>query len=134
MTFLGCLRFCKRCLESWFLWLGIKIGFMIFLLNIYYLSFIHELSSTNVTLITSYMCWFMCKRHWKHCYVKCVENDSRKLENTCKKKPKHILVPSQRYHDSRHILQNPKVPRNIMGFSHRAQTFTFLNHLSWDSL
>ena len=44
-----------------------------------------------------------------------------------------ILVPSQRYQDSRHILQNPKVPRNVMGFSNRAKTFTPLNYLSSDS-
>ena len=76
------------------------------------------------------MCLFMCKRHLKYCYVKCLENNSRKkskLQNTCKKKPKHILDPSQRYQDSRHILQNPKVPRNVMGFSNNAQTFTSPN-------
>ena len=46
----------------------------------YHLPFHPELSSTNVTSIISYMCLFMCKRHLKHCYVKCVENDSRKKE------------------------------------------------------
>ena len=35
-----------------------------------------------------------------------------------------IWVPSQGYKDSRHLLQNPKVPRNVMGFSNRAQRFT----------
>ena len=38
-----------------------------------------------------------------------------------------ILVPSQRYQDSKHLLQNPKVPRSVMGFSNRAKTFTPLN-------
>ena len=34
------------------------------------------------------MCLVMCKRRLKHCYVKCVENDSRKRKKsqyTCKK-------------------------------------------------
>ena len=26
---------------------------------------------------------------------------------------KHILLPDQRYQDSRHLLQNPKVPKNV---------------------
>ena len=46
------------------------------------------------------------------------------------KKHEHTLVPSQRYQDSRHLLQNPKVPKNVMGFNNRAQTFTPLNYLS----
>ena len=38
------------------------------------------------------MCLFMCKRHLKHCYIKCVENKSRKKGNrkTHAKKHKHI--------------------------------------------
>ena len=35
-----------------------------------------------------------------------------------------ILVTSQRYQDSRHLLQNLKVPENVMGFSNHAQRFT----------
>ena len=51
-----------------------------------------------------------------------------------KKEEKNIvLVPSQRYQDSRHLLQNPKVPRNVMGFSNRAQRFTGPNYLDVDS-
>jgi hypothetical protein len=49
-----------------------------------------------------------------------------KKEN-CKthdKKHKHILVPSQSYQDSRHLLQNQAVPNYVMGFSNRAQRFT----------
>ena len=49
---------------------------------------------------------------------------------TLAKKQKHILVPSQRYQDTRHLLQNPKVPRKVMGFSNREQTFTPLYCLS----
>ena len=44
----------------------------------FHLPFYPELSSLNGTCITSYLCLFMCKRHLKHYYVKCVENDSRK--------------------------------------------------------
>ena len=49
------------------------------------------------------------------------------------KKLKHGLVPSERYKDSRHLLLNAKVPKNVMGFSMRAQTFTPLSYLSRDS-
>ena len=41
-----------------------------------------------------------------------------------------ILVPSQRYQDSRHLLQNP---RSAMGFSNCAQKFTGSNYLDVDS-
>ena len=44
-----------------------------------------------------------------------------------------ILVPSQRYKDSRHLLQNPKVPKTVMAFSNRAQRFTGSNYLDVDS-
>ena len=102
----------------------------------YHLPFHPELSSTNVTSIISYMCLFMCKKHLKHYYVKCVtwfKKRKEKYQNTCKKNHKHILIPSQRYQESRNLLLNPKVPKNVMGFSNRAQTFTPLNYLSWDS-
>ena len=49
------------------------------------------------------------------------------------KKHKHILVPSQRYQDSRHFLQNPTVPNYVIGFSNRAQRFTGSNYLDVDS-
>ena len=45
----------------------------------------------------------------------------------------NISVPSQRYEDSRHLLQNPKVPRSVMGFRNRAQRFTGSNYLDVDS-
>ena len=68
----------------------------------------------------------MCKIHLEHFYVKCVDNDSRKEKKikTHAKKHNQILVPSQRYQDSRHILQNPKVHRKVIDFSNCAQTFT----------
>ena len=44
-----------------------------------------------------------------------------------------ILVPNQRYQDSRHLLKNPKVPRSVMGFSNRTQRFTGSNYLDVDS-
>ena len=46
-----------------------------------YLPFHPELSSTNVTYITLFMCLFMCKRHFKHCYVKCLGNNSRMVKD-----------------------------------------------------
>ena len=102
----------------------------------HHLPFLPELSSTNVTYITSFMCLFMCKRNWEHCHVKYVENYSRKKGN-CKthaKKHKYILVPSQNNHDSRHLLQNPKVPRNVIGVLNPAHKFSSFNYLSSDSL
>ena len=51
-------------------------------------------------------------------------------KNIYKKSLTIILVPSQRYPDSRHLLQNPKVLRDVMGFSNRGQRFTLLNYLS----
>ena len=44
-----------------------------------------------------------------------------------------ISVPSQRYQDSRHLLQNPKVARSVMGFSNRTQRFTGSIYLDVDS-
>ena len=32
-----------------------------------------------------------------------------------KKSINNMLVPSQRHKDSKHLLQNPKVPKNVMG-------------------
>ena len=43
-----------------------------------------------------------------------------------------FLVHSQRYPDSRHILQNPKVPMDVMGFSNLAQRLTGPNYLDVD--
>ena len=46
---------------------------------------------------------------------------------------KNIYRPSQIYQDSRHLLQNPKVPRSVMGFSNRLHRFTESNYLVVDS-
>ena len=57
----------------------------------------------------------------------------KEIAKHMQKKHKHILVPSQRYQDSRHLLQNPTVPNYVMGFSNRAQRFTGSNYLDVDS-
>ena len=44
-----------------------------------------------------------------------------------------ISVPSQRYKYSRHLSQNPKVPRKVLGFSNCAQIFTGSNYLDVNS-
>ena len=49
------------------------------------------------------------------------------------KRHKHILVPSQRYQDSRHLLQNPTDLNYVMSFSNRAQRFTGSNYLDVDN-
>ena len=53
---------------------------------------------------------------------------------------KHIGEKANAYFGSqsnisnfRHLLQNPKVPKNIMGFSNHAQRFTAPNDLDVDS-
>ena len=62
-----------------------------------------------------------------------VQDEMADEKTFTKKNIKIILVPSQRYKDSGHILQNPKIPRNVMGFSNRAQRFTGSNYLDVDS-
>ena len=56
--------------------------------------------------------------------------EKKEIAKHMQKKHKHVLVPSERYQDSRHLLQKAKVPKNVMGFSNRAQTFTPPNYLS----
>ena len=75
----------------------------VFCVDVFHLPYYSELSFTNLTYMASYMCLLMCKRHWKHCHVKCVEKYSRKKKENCKKNM-HILVSSQRYQDSKHLL------------------------------
>ena len=64
------------------------------------------------------MCLFMCKKHLKHCNVKCVQN---------------IKKNAQAYFGSGHLLQNPTVPTYAMGFSYHTQRFTGPNYLGVDS-
>ena len=49
MTFLGTLGFCKRCLESWYLWLGTKICLCFFGMCFAIYSFLLESFSTHLT-------------------------------------------------------------------------------------
>ena len=48
-------------------------------------------------------------------------------------KHKHILVPGRRYQDSRHLLQNPKVSKSVMGFNNHAQRSTPPYYLDVDN-
>ena len=48
-------------------------------------------------------------------------------------KHKHFLVPGRRYRDSRHLLQNPKAPKNVMGFINRIQRSTPPYYLDVDN-
>ena len=45
----------------------------------------------------------------------------------------HVLVPRQRYKDSRHLLQNPKVSKSVMGFNNYAQRSTPPYYLDVDN-
>ena len=59
--------------------------------------------------------------------------EKEEISNQMRKQHNDILVPSQRYQDSRHLLQNPTYPNYVMGFSNRAQRFTGYNYLDVDS-
>ena len=78
MTFLATLGFLKKMSGILISLTGNQNNVYAFFVNVFYILFHLELSSTNVTYITSFMCLFMCKRHLKHCYVNCVENNTRK--------------------------------------------------------
>ena len=67
----------------------------------------------------------MCGKYFKR---------KHRIAKHMKIKHKHILVPGQRYQDSRHLLQNPKVPKNIMGFNNHAQRSTTPYYLELDNL
>ena len=62
-----------------------------------------------------------------------VQDEMVDEKNIYKKTINIILVPSQRYQVSRHLLQSPKGPRIVMDFSNRAQRFTGSNYLDVDS-
>ena len=59
--------------------------------------------------------------------------EKKEIAKHMQKNHKHILVPSQRYQDSRHLLQNPRGPNYVMSFSNCAQRFTESNYLDVDS-
>ena len=48
-------------------------------------------------------------------------------------KNNHILFPGQRYQDSRRLLQNPKVSKNVIGFNNHAHRFTPPYYLDVDN-
>ena len=66
----------------------------------------------------------MCRK-----YVKRIHRIGKHMQ----KKHKHILVPGWRNKDSRHILQNPKVSKNAMGFNNHAQRSTPPYYLDVDN-
>ena len=45
--------------------------------------------------------------------------EKKEISKHMQKRHKHILVSSQRYKDSRHLLQNPTDPNYVMSFSNR---------------
>ena len=59
--------------------------------------------------------------------------EKKEISKHMQKKHNYILVPSQRYQDCRHLLQNPTFPYYAMGFSNHAQRFTGSNYLDVDS-
>ena len=59
--------------------------------------------------------------------------EKKEITKHMQKKHNDILVPSQRYQDSRHLLKNPTFPNYVMGFNNHAQRFTGSNYLNVDS-
>ena len=54
-------------------------------------------------------------------------------EKTHANKAKAYFGSSRRYQDSRQLLQNPKVPKNVMGFNNHAQRSTPPYYLDVDN-
>ena len=59
--------------------------------------------------------------------------EKKEISKHMRKKHNDTLVPSQRYQNSRHLLQNPTFARYVMGFINRAQRFTGSNYLDVES-
>ena len=59
--------------------------------------------------------------------------EKKKIAKHMQIKHKHILVPGQRYQDSIHLLQNPKVFKNVMVFNNHAKRSTPPYHLDVDN-
>ena len=59
--------------------------------------------------------------------------EKKEIAKHMQKRHMHILVPSQTYQDSRHLLQNPTYPYYVMSFSIHAQRFTGSKYLDVDS-
>ena len=96
------------------------------IVHVFFVKKFPELSSSNVTYITSFMCLFMCKRHFNHCYVICVENNSRKKLNrkTHAKKAQAYFGSQSKISRFQTSSTKPTVPNYIMSFSNCAQRFT----------
>ena len=86
-----------------------------------------EIFSTYLTLIC-FKCLLNMKKHlYEVIPVTFVERSSRwndTWKNISKKTTYIILVSSQRYQDFWQLLQNPKVPKIVLGFSNHAHRFT----------
>ena len=66
----------------------------------------------------------MCGKYFKR---------KHKITKHSQIKDKHILVPGQRYQHSRHLLQNPKVSKKVMGFNNYTQRSTPPYYLDVDN-
>ena len=62
-----------------------------------------------------------------------VQDEMADEKTFAKKNTMVVSVPRQRYQESRHLFQNPKVHQSVMGFSNRAQRFTTPHYLDVDS-
>ena len=95
-----------------------------------------EIFSTTLTLIC-FNCLLHMKKHLYEAILVTFVERSLRLNGTWKNISKKfsyiILVSSQRYQDFRQLLQNPKVPKIVLGFSNHAQRFTPPYYLDVDN-
>ena len=95
-----------------------------------------EIFSTYLTLICL-KCLLHMKKHLHEVLpVPFVERSSSlngTWKNNSKKSTYYILVPSQRYYDFWQLLQNPKVPKIVLGFSNHTQRYTPPYYLDVDN-
>ena len=58
-----------------------------------------------------------------------INKEKKEISKHMQQKHNDILVPTQRYKDSRHHLQHPTFPNYVIGVSNCAQKFTGYNYL-----
>ena len=112
---------------------GIKNKLMLFFACVLWFPFFLKIFSTLFTW-TCFKCLLHMNNHkYEVVLFTCVKESSR-WNGRCKNiYKKSTIVSHQRYPDSRHLFQNPKVHQSVMGFSNRAQSFITPYYLEVDS-
>ena len=116
MKFLETFGFCKRCLESWYLWLGTKILIFLFFMCLAISLFSWKIYSTQLTLWCFKLILQMNEHIHEAITVRCREESARW---------------NGRW--KRHILLNSKLSKNAFAFSYCITKFIAPNNLEVDS-